>query len=91
MHIQVVITAKLRRGESLVFTWTESTQRGSGRTTIWLSPASNIVYRFAGNRMATINRAWLAVLMDSANSPAGLFFTPEPDGSAPELARKAQR
>jgi len=91
MHLQVVITAKLRRGESFVFTWTDSTQLGSGRSTIWLSPASDLVYRFAGNRMAAINRLWITVLMESANSPAGLFFTPEPDGSAPEPARKVQQ
>jgi len=90
MHLQVVITAKLRRNESFIFTWTDSTQLGSGRSTIWLSPSSDLVYRFAGNRMASINRAWLAILMQSANSPAGLFFTPEPDGSAIDHPRKAQ-
>jgi len=90
MHLQVVITAKLRRNESFIFTWTDSTQLGSGRSTIWLSPSSDLVYRFAGNRMASINRAWLAILMQLANSPAGLFFTPEPDGSAIDVARKAQ-
>ena len=38
MHLQVVITAKLRRRESFLFTWTNSADAGSGRSSIWLEP-----------------------------------------------------
>jgi hypothetical protein len=78
MHLQIVITNKLRRGESFVLTWVNAPELGSGRSTIWLSPSSTLFYRYSGSRIPTINREWIEVLMLSANSASGLFFSPEP-------------
>lgn len=78
MHLQIVITNKLRRNESFIFTWVTASSMGSGRNTIWLDPSSTLVYRFSGSRIPSINREWIEVLMLSANSASGLFFTPEP-------------
>jgi hypothetical protein len=77
-HLQIVITAKLRRRESFLFSWTNSVDRGSGRSVIWLDPSSTLFYRYSGNRVPTINRDWIEELTRSANSAGGLFFTPEP-------------
>ena len=81
MHLQVVTTAKLRRRESFLFTWTYSADAGSGRSSIWLDPGSVIVYRFAGSRTPSLNRDWIQALMLSANSAGGMFFSPEPAGT----------
>ena len=78
MHLQIVITAKLRRRESFVFSWKDTAEMGSGRSSIWLDPSSTLHYRFFGGRVPTVNRAWIEVLMTSANSGGGLVFTPEP-------------
>lgn len=78
-HLMIVITAKLRRNESFVFTWTHAATAGSGRSTIWLDPSSTLLYRFSGNRGASINPQWIDILMQSANSSGGLFFTKEPE------------
>ena len=78
MHLQIVITSKLRRGESFVFTWTNAAQQGSGRSAIWIDPSSTLYYRYSGSRIPSINREWIDLLMVSANGPSGLFFTPEP-------------
>jgi len=83
MHLQVVITAKLRRRESFVFSWTDSAGVGSGRTTIWLDPSSTLCYRYFGSRIPSINREWIDALMSSANSASGLYFTTEPGIDAP--------
>lgn len=83
MHLQVVITAKLRRRESFLFTWTNSADAGSGRSSIWLDPSSVIFYRFAGSRTPSLNRDWIQALMLSANSAGGMFFSPEPAGTPP--------
>ena len=80
-HLQIVITAKLRRQESFVFSWTDAADIGSGRSSIWLDPSSTLFYRFFGSRVPAINRAWIDQLMDSANSGSGLFFTAEPPHS----------
>jgi len=77
-HLQIVITAKLRRRESFVFSWNDSVDVGSGRSTIWLDTSSTLFYRFLGSRAPVINREWIDVLMKSANSGGGLFFTAEP-------------
>jgi hypothetical protein len=77
-HLQVVITSKLRRGESLVFTWIETTKGGSGRSSVWMSPSSEIVFGYFGNRSPTLNREWIEVLMTSANSAGGLHLSAEP-------------
>lgn len=78
MHLQIVITAKLRRRESFIFSWTNAVDVGSGRSTIWLDPSSTLFYRFAGSRIPSINREWIEALMLSANSSGGLFFSSEP-------------
>jgi hypothetical protein len=83
MHLQIVITAKLRRRESFIFSWTNSVDVGSCRSTIWLDPSSTLFYRFAGSRIPSINREWIEALMLSANSAGGLFFSSEP-GHTPQ-------
>jgi hypothetical protein len=80
-HLQIVIAGKLRRGESFNFSWVKDPAAGSGRTTIWMHPAIPLVYDFVGSRQPTINRVWLDVLMDSANSAGGLRLIPEPTDS----------
>lgn len=78
MHLQIVITSKLRRHESFIFSWITSAQAASGRSSIWLHPSSTLLYRFSGSRTPAINREWIETLMLSANSVGGLFFTSEP-------------
>jgi hypothetical protein len=77
-HLQVVIGAKLRRGETFHFGWTNDGTAKGGRTVIWVHPTIPIVYRFAGTRSPVINRLWTEQLMASANSVNGLQLTPEP-------------
>ena len=77
-QLQVVITAKLRRGESFLFSWLSRVEEGSGRSAIWLDPSSTIYYRYKGNRIAAMNNEWLNELTVSANRPGGMLLTPEP-------------
>jgi len=77
-HLQIVITAKLRRGESFMFSWNDSPEAGSGRSSVWLEPSIPLYFRFFGSRVPSINREWIEQLMMSANSGSGLFFTDEP-------------
>jgi hypothetical protein len=90
-HLQVVIGAKLRRGESFTFSWKDDGQLGDGRTSIWIHPAVPLVFKSFGGRPPAINRRWVEALMMSANSASGLQLLPEPaaepsaDGSAAAL------
>ena len=77
-HLQVVITAKLRRGEPFTFTWVHAPASGSGRSSVWLHPAIPLQFSFNGSRMPAINPTWVRSLMEEANSGRGLRIIPEP-------------
>lgn len=77
-HLQVVISNKLRRGESFVFTWRDDVSVGDGRTSVWLSPSLAITFKYYGSRPPSLNRAWIEALAVTANGPAGLYVVPEP-------------
>lgn len=77
-HLQIVITAKLRREESFAFSWRDDDAIGDGRTTVWMHPTISLVFKFLGGRPPEINKRWADELATSSNSPAGLRVTPEP-------------
>lgn len=81
-HLQVVIWAKLRRGESFSFTWNDPERNGFGRTSVWLSPSTSIVFDYFGSKMPQINLRWVEVLTKSANSSTGLQLVAEPGAPA---------
>lgn len=83
-HLQLVISAKLRRGEPFAFSWREDASVGGGRTTVWVHPGSSIVYKYYGGRQPSINRAWVEALAFTANAPTGLYLVPEPAEVAEE-------
>ena len=76
-HLELVIVAKLRRGENLAVTLPA---HGGGRSTIWVGIASDLRFEYQTDQVE-INREWLEQLMDSANTTAGLRPVPEPGGS----------
>lgn len=87
-HLQIVIGAKLRRGEAFYFTWKDDPAVGDGRTTIWVHPRCTLLYKFYGGRTASINRAWIEILNRAANSAEGLYLIAEPpDGGRVEPRR----
>ena len=89
-HIQLVITAKLRRGEPFSFTWKEDSSIGGGRTSVWVHGSSSLVYKFHGSRQPSINRGWIEALAFTANAPGGLYLIQEPaEGVTDERSREA--
>jgi hypothetical protein len=83
-HLQLVIGAKLRRGETFFFSWRDDVEVGDGRTTIWMHDALSLVFTYAGGRVPTINRRWVDALMTTANSPGGLLVMREPVEDEPQ-------
>ena len=77
-HLQLVITAKLRRGESFVFSFEENRGDVTGRTTLWMNPDIPMIYRYDGTKMPAISREWLESLTAAASSAQGLMLTDEP-------------
>jgi hypothetical protein len=77
-HLQIVIGAKLRRGEAFYFSWKDDQSLGDGRSALWLHPAIPLYFKYLGSRFPTINRLWIEDLMAAANSGTGLHITVEP-------------
>jgi len=80
-HLQAVIVAKVRRGESFTFTWKDDISTGGGRTAVYIQPRVSLVFMFQGGRMPPLNPAWLHALSYNANTVRGLYVVPEPDGA----------
>lgn len=78
LHLQTVISSKLRRGEPFHFSWRNDASVGNGRTTVWIHPECSLTYKYSGKRQPSLNRAWLEALAYTANTSAGLHVVPEP-------------
>ncbi|GEP28758.1 ATP-dependent DNA ligase [Cryobacterium levicorallinum] len=76
-HIQIVIVRKLRRGESFLLSWKDSSETGHGRSSIWVHPAIPLYFKFHGGRSPSVNPVWLAELTLSADSSFGMLITSE--------------
>lgn len=83
-HVQVVMVAKLRRGEPFCFSWKEDISVGGGRISLWIHAGSSMVFKYQESRHAPLNRAWFDALSFTANSPAGLYLVPEPNPASSE-------
>jgi hypothetical protein len=82
-HLQIVVGAKLRRHESFFFSWRDHEAVGNGRSSIWMDSAIPLYFKFSGGRMPLINRDWIRILTDSANSGQGLTYSEEPGVPTP--------
>jgi hypothetical protein len=78
LHLQLVIYSKLRAQESFPFNWKDEPGVGDGHGSIWITPGVPIIFRYAGSRDPNVNRDWIRLLQEAANSPSGLRVLPEP-------------
>jgi hypothetical protein len=58
-HLRTVVTAKMRRGEGFLISWSDSLAIGDGRSTVWIHPACDLHYKFDGARMPKLDPALL--------------------------------
>jgi hypothetical protein len=73
---------KIRRGESFLMSWRDAAETGDGHSAIWIHPAQNLYFKFAGSKTPNINPEWLEELTLSANSPRGLLVIREGSSAA---------
>lgn len=89
LHLQFVISTKLRRRENFFITWPLPMERGSGRRAIWIDNGVPIHFFYGGSRPALINRDWIDQLLLSAAKSTGLVVGPEPKSRPPGLPDSA--
>lgn len=77
-HLKIAILSLLRAGKCLAFCFDRAADVGSGRETLWISPSTEIRFRFHGSRSPRINEQWLRAIMATADAPTGLRLVDEP-------------
>lgn len=83
-HLKVVVSTKLRRGESFTVSWQHPEDEARGRSTIWLHPSIALRFVFDDPNPTELNRKWIEELAQSANSSGGITITAEQVESMPE-------
>jgi len=78
-HLQLVMTAKLRRSEGFLLSWTSAGGKAGERSMVWIHPATDLQFQFRDGRPPRINREWIEQLVLLANTAAGLHVTEEGD------------
>ncbi|MET0726443.1 MAG: hypothetical protein ABWY36_08850 [Leifsonia sp.] len=80
-HVKVAVGLRLRRHESFYLTWMVPPGHGSGRISIWVSPAIPLEFRFASGRVLELNRQWLQAMNTSAEGEAGMLIMHEDEAA----------
>lgn len=83
-HLKVVVSTKLRRGESFTVSWQHPEGEPRGRSTIWLHPSIALRFVFDDPNPSELNRAWIEELAQSANSSGGITLVAEQIEAAPD-------
>ncbi|MFB2596670.1 ATP-dependent DNA ligase [Herbiconiux sp. P17] len=87
-HLKIALLTLLRAGKSIAFSFERSVEMGSGRETLWISPSTDIRFRFNGNRPPHIDERWVRSILSTADTPTGLRLMPDPETvPADRLAR----
>lgn len=77
-HLKVAVLTLLRADKSLAFSFERPMEQGSGRETLWISPATEIRFRFNGSRPPKINELWVRSIIATAEGPTGMRMVAEP-------------
>jgi hypothetical protein len=76
-HLKIAISTKLRIHEGFLVSWEVPADEGSGRVSLWVSPAIPIQYVFENTKPPQLNRDWLEAMMQSSTSARGMIVMPE--------------
>lgn len=71
-HLKVVITTKLRRGESFTLAWRHEGNAQPGRSAIWLQPSIPLRFVFDSPDPEQLRASALQDFVNQANSSGGL-------------------
>lgn len=71
-HLKVVITTKLRRGESFTLAWRHEETMEPGRSAIWLQHSIPLRFVFESPEPETLRANALQDFVNQANSSGGL-------------------
>jgi len=76
-HLKAVISAKLRRGESLTVSWRHPSGQADGRSTVWINPSMPIRFVFDEPETPALSRHQLEELSNASHSAGGVVLATE--------------
>jgi hypothetical protein len=82
-HLKIAVLSLLRSGKSIAFSFEWSTGEGTVRETLWISPSTEIRFRFDDSSPVEINEGWVRSIIASEGAPTGLRLVKEPVEVAP--------
>lgn len=71
-HVKVLTGSKLRRNEPFLLSWNESSEEGHGRSSVWMHPNVDLIYRFDGGRAPELDNTLLDQMASEAASQTGV-------------------
>jgi len=74
VHVKLIATTKLRRGESFTLTWRHATGVRDGRTSLWMQPAIPLRFVFDEPEPERLDPDLLHSFAIAANSANGLVI-----------------
>ncbi len=74
-HLKTVATAKLRRGEGFLLSWTDSAEVGHGRSSVWIHSGSDLHYKFDGGTPPKLDPAVLEEMNLESIQARGIELT----------------
>ena len=83
-HLRAVTTAKLRRGEGFLLSWTDSLSIGDGRSSVWIHPRCDLHYRFDGAQQFKLEPALLDQLNAESIQARGIEIAEATPAHRPE-------
>lgn len=87
VHLQTLLSVKLRRGESFFLSWRDSKSSGGGRSSVWVEPAIQMSFRYGCNELPQVHKEWLEEMMIASMRATGLDLSDEDACSHPTVAR----
>jgi hypothetical protein len=76
-HLQMVVSAKLRRGEKFMLSWYSRPEEGGHRQALWIDNGLHLSFTYAGASIPKISREWVEGMAQAAATAAGLQLTDE--------------
>lgn len=73
-HLKVVISSKLRRGESFTVSWEHPADDEHARTSLWMHPSIPLRFEFDTTERIALDREWLEELATAAHSATGVVL-----------------
>ena len=92
-HVKAVVTAKMRRGEGFLISWTDSGEVGHGRNSVWVHPECDLHYKFDADTPPKLDPAVLEEMNIQSIQARGIELADAPltGGPRSDPPRRAPR